>query len=72
MGYTTFLAISIVLLYVAKSIIICDIEWLVREICVYHKAKKESIRGYYIRGQKRSQACEIFRVERIMVSLLCK
>jgi hypothetical protein len=29
-------------------------------ICVYHKAKKESIRGYYVSGQKRCQACEIF------------
>ena len=29
-------------------------------ICVYHKAKKESIRGYYVSVQKRCQACEIF------------
>jgi len=29
-------------------------------ICVYHEAKKESIRGYYVSGQKRCQACEIF------------
>lgn len=29
-------------------------------ICIYHKAKKESIRGYYVSGQKRCQACEIF------------
>ena len=41
-------------------------------ICVYHKAKKESLRGYYVSGQKRCQACEIFRVDRSMVSLLWK
>ena len=29
-------------------------------ICVYHKAKKESIRGYYVSGQRRYQVCEIF------------
>ena len=29
-------------------------------ICIYHKAKKESIRGYYVSGQKRCQICEIF------------
>ena len=28
--------------------------------CVRHKAIKESIRGFYVNGQKRCQACEIF------------
>ena len=29
-------------------------------MCLYPKAIKESIRGYYVSGQKRCQACEIF------------
>ena len=29
-------------------------------MCLYPKAIKESIRGYYVSGQKHFQACELF------------
>jgi hypothetical protein len=28
--------------------------------CIRHKAKKISIRGYYVNGQKRCQVCDIY------------